>query len=231
MPAHVVSDLTLGLALLPDDDYEEVATKVTGSLDRFGCWNAAWSVRTSSAITQALGRTVFPELFERTCGPVDGEASPTAQMAVLETARGSFCVVGGCSPRSSTPIPATGPGSSGDLGLPEHPPRDQPSSPRRPRPPTWTPTGSPSPKPSASSAAPPPARRAFPPQHWTDQLPKHLAGIADLLIPPRRERTCPRVVKRAQHNTYRVKKPTEPATEVEWCQRRLKTGSGTLSVI
>jgi hypothetical protein len=39
-----------------------------------------------------------------------------------------------------------------------------------------------------------------------------LADIARLLIPPRRERTCPRAVKRARHNQYRVKKPTEPAS-------------------
>ena len=59
--------LTLGLCLFPDDDYTEVAAKVTGSLDRFGCWNAAWSVPTSSAVTQArkrLGRKVFAELFD-----------------------------------------------------------------------------------------------------------------------------------------------------------------------
>ncbi len=30
-PAHVTAYLTLGLALFPDDDYEEVAAKVTGS--------------------------------------------------------------------------------------------------------------------------------------------------------------------------------------------------------
>ena len=29
-----------------DDDYAEVATKVTGSLDRWGCWNAGWTVPT-----------------------------------------------------------------------------------------------------------------------------------------------------------------------------------------
>ena len=52
LPAHVVAYLTLGLSLFPDDDYEEVAAKVTGSLDRFGCWNAGWSVPTVSAITQ-----------------------------------------------------------------------------------------------------------------------------------------------------------------------------------
>jgi transposase IS4-like protein len=93
LPAHVITYLTLALCLFPDDDYTEVATKVTGSLDRWGCWNAAWSVPTASAITQArkrLGRAVFPELFERTCGPVAGPAGPTAEVAALGTARGSF---------------------------------------------------------------------------------------------------------------------------------------------
>jgi hypothetical protein len=93
LPAHVITYLTLGLCLFPEDDYEEVATRVTGSLDRWGCWNAAWTVPTASAITQArkrLGRGVFPELFERTCGPVAGQAGPAAQAAALGTARGSF---------------------------------------------------------------------------------------------------------------------------------------------
>jgi len=91
--AHVVTYLTLGLCLFPDGDYEEVATKVTGSLDRWNCWNAAWSVPTASAVTQArkrLGRKVFPELFERTCGPVAGDAGPAAEMGAWGTARGSF---------------------------------------------------------------------------------------------------------------------------------------------
>jgi hypothetical protein len=93
LPAHVITYLTLALCLFPDDDYTEVATKVTGSLDRWGCWDASWSVPTASAITQArkrLGRRVFPELFERTCGPVAGDASPVAGMHALGTARGSF---------------------------------------------------------------------------------------------------------------------------------------------
>ncbi|MGH3539924.1 MAG: IS4 family transposase [Pseudonocardiaceae bacterium] len=93
LPAHVITYLTLGLCLFPEDDYEEVATKVTGSLDRWNCWNASWSVPTASAITQArkrLGRDLFPEIFERTCGPVAGQAGPTAQVAALGTARGSF---------------------------------------------------------------------------------------------------------------------------------------------
>src|SRR6266699_1524556 len=93
LPAHVITYLTLALCLFPEDDYEEVATRVTGSLDRWNCWNAAWSVPTASAITQArkrLGRNVFAELFERTCGPVAGAAGLTAGVVALGTARGSF---------------------------------------------------------------------------------------------------------------------------------------------
>jgi hypothetical protein len=93
LPAHVITYLTLALCLFGEDDYTEVATKVTGSLDRWGCWNAAWSVPTASAITQArkrLGRHVFAELFERCCGPVAGKTGPTAAVAALGTARGAF---------------------------------------------------------------------------------------------------------------------------------------------
>ena len=92
LPAHVITYLTLALCLFADDDYEEVATKVTGSLDRWGCWNSAWTVPTAPAISQArkrLGRGVFPELFERTCGPVAGDVSPAAvDIAVLREASG-----------------------------------------------------------------------------------------------------------------------------------------------
>ena len=48
LPAHVITYLTLALCLFPDDDYTEVATKVTGSLDRWSCWDAAWTVPTAS---------------------------------------------------------------------------------------------------------------------------------------------------------------------------------------
>lgn len=75
LPAHVTAYLTMGLCLFAEDDYEEVATKVTGSLDRWGCWDASWSVPTSSAVTQArkrLGRRVFAEVFEAVAEPVGG---------------------------------------------------------------------------------------------------------------------------------------------------------------
>ena len=67
LPAHVVTYLTMAMCLFPDDDYEEVAARVTGSLPGWGCWDAAWSVPAASGITQArkrLGRGVMPEIFE-----------------------------------------------------------------------------------------------------------------------------------------------------------------------
>lgn len=63
----------MALCLFADDDYEEVATRVTGSLSRWGCWDAGWSVPTASGITQArkrLGPRVLPEVFEQVAGPV-----------------------------------------------------------------------------------------------------------------------------------------------------------------
>ena len=52
----------------------------------------------------------------------------------------------------------------------------------------------------------------IPPADWADALPEHLADIAALLIPERRQRTYPRAVKRARHNNYRVKKRGETGT-------------------
>jgi hypothetical protein len=83
LPAHVVAYLTMGLCLFADDPYEEVATKVTGSLAEWGCWNAAWPVPTSSAITQArkrLGREVVKDLFYRVAEPVAESATRGARL-------------------------------------------------------------------------------------------------------------------------------------------------------
>ncbi len=73
LPAHVTAYLTMAMCLFADEDYEEVATKVTGSLSRWGCWDAGWSVPTASGITQArkrLGPRVLAEVFEQVAGPV-----------------------------------------------------------------------------------------------------------------------------------------------------------------
>ncbi|HET8658231.1 MAG TPA: hypothetical protein VFM55_04435 [Micromonosporaceae bacterium] len=48
-----------------------------------------------------------------------------------------------------------------------------------------------------------------PPGDWTGALPAVHAEITGKLNPPRRHRSCPRPVKRARHNSYRVKKPGE----------------------
>jgi hypothetical protein len=52
----------------------------------------------------------------------------------------------------------------------------------------------------------------IPPQDWNDALPTILADLARKPNPKRRHRTCPRAVKRARHNSYRVKKLGEPAS-------------------
>ncbi|MGH3937791.1 MAG: transposase domain-containing protein [Pseudonocardiaceae bacterium] len=83
LPAHVVAYLTMGLCLFTEDDYEEVATKVTGALNQWGCWDAGWSVPTAGGITQArkrLGRAVLAEVFERVAEPVGGLLTRGARM-------------------------------------------------------------------------------------------------------------------------------------------------------
>ena len=49
------------------------------------------------------------------------------------------------------------------------------------------------------------------PSGLAEHLPDVLAAITRKRLPKRRHRTCPRAVKRARHNNYRVKKPDEPA--------------------
>jgi hypothetical protein len=69
----VVAYLTMALCLFAEDDYEEVATKVTGGLTRFGCWDASWSLPSASGITQTrkrLGAPVMAETFESVAAPV-----------------------------------------------------------------------------------------------------------------------------------------------------------------
>jgi len=73
LPPHVTAYVTMAMCLFGEDDYEEVATKVTGSLSAWGCWDAFWSVPTASGITQArkrLGPKVLGEVFEQVAAPV-----------------------------------------------------------------------------------------------------------------------------------------------------------------
>ena len=74
LPAHVSAYLTLGLSLFPDDDYEEVAAKVTGSLDRFGCWDASWSVPTPAPSLRPVNGS--GERCSRSCSSAPAARSP-----------------------------------------------------------------------------------------------------------------------------------------------------------
>ena len=115
-------------------------------------------------------------------------------------------------PRPGAALAAARPGASGDLGLPDRPSRDQradrPSLRRRrprPGPDLLRPGPAPDPPHRHRDGGHSPLRTGLtaPGPPGPDRL---------LLIPDRRERTCPRAVKRARHNSYRVKKPGEPAS-------------------
>ena len=76
LPPHVVVYLVMALALFADDDYEEVAARLTETLRGWGCWAGSWEVPTSGGITQArqrLGAEPVRELFAQVAVPVAGQ--------------------------------------------------------------------------------------------------------------------------------------------------------------
>ena len=76
LPPHVVVYLVMALALFADDDYEEVAARLTETLTAWGCWDDSWSVPTSGGITQArqrLGHEPLAGLFGEVAVPVAEE--------------------------------------------------------------------------------------------------------------------------------------------------------------
>ena len=64
----------------------------------------------------------------------------------------------------------------------------------------------------ASPAVPPPVQRVSPPEDFDRVLPHVLAEVTGKVNPERRDRSYPRVVKRARHNSYRVKRPGDTGT-------------------
>jgi Insertion element 4 transposase N-terminal len=73
LPPHVMVYFVMALALFADDDYEEVAARLTDTLMVWGCWGDGWEVPTSGGITQArqrLGPGPVQELFEQVAAPV-----------------------------------------------------------------------------------------------------------------------------------------------------------------
>ncbi len=56
LPPHVMVYFAMALALFGDDDYEEAAARLAGTLAGWDCWDAAWEVPTSGGLTQARQR-------------------------------------------------------------------------------------------------------------------------------------------------------------------------------
>ena len=76
LPPHVMVYFVMGLALFADDDYEEVAARLTETLMAWGCWDDSWSAPTSGGITQArqrLGYEPLKGLFAEVAVPVAEE--------------------------------------------------------------------------------------------------------------------------------------------------------------
>jgi hypothetical protein len=76
LPPHVMVYFAMAMALFSDDDYEEVAARLAGTLTSWGCWDDSWSVPTSGGITQArqrLGHEPLQGLFAQVAVPVAGQ--------------------------------------------------------------------------------------------------------------------------------------------------------------
>jgi hypothetical protein len=76
LPPHVMVYFAMALALFADDDYEEVAVRLTETLSVWGCWDSRWEAPTSGGITQArqrLGYEPVRELFAEVAVPVAEE--------------------------------------------------------------------------------------------------------------------------------------------------------------
>ncbi|QUQ65356.1 hypothetical protein JJ691_30790 [Kutzneria sp. CA-103260] len=56
LPPHVMVYFVMAMALFAEDDYEDVAARLTDTLTMWGCWQDQWSVPTSGGSTQARQR-------------------------------------------------------------------------------------------------------------------------------------------------------------------------------
>jgi hypothetical protein len=76
LPPHVMVYFAMAMALFADDDYEEVAVRLTETLSSWGCWDGQWAVPSSGGITQArqrLGYEPLRALFAEVAVPVAEE--------------------------------------------------------------------------------------------------------------------------------------------------------------
>ena len=76
LPPHVMVYFAMALALFAEEDYEEVAARLTETLTSWGCWDQSWAAPTSGGLTQArkrLGPEPLELLFAKVAVPVAGE--------------------------------------------------------------------------------------------------------------------------------------------------------------
>src|SRR5260221_5850631 len=81
LPPHVMVYFAMAMALFADEDYEEVAARLAGTLASWKCWDSSWSVPTSGGITQArqrLGYEPLQELFGKVAQPAADLLTPGA---------------------------------------------------------------------------------------------------------------------------------------------------------
>jgi Insertion element 4 transposase N-terminal len=81
LPPHVMVYFAMALALLADEDYEEVWTRMSGTLADWGCWDESQAAVTTGGITQArqrLGYEPVKETFVQVAEPVATEDTPGA---------------------------------------------------------------------------------------------------------------------------------------------------------
>src|ERR1700751_3370323 len=76
LPPRVTAYFVMAMALFADEDYEEVAARLAGTLADWGGWEESWGrVPTSGGITQARQRPrpeATAELFSQVALPVAG---------------------------------------------------------------------------------------------------------------------------------------------------------------
>ena len=73
LPPHVMVYFAMAMALFADEDYEEVAARLAGTLGVWKCWDARWGAPTSGGITRArerLGYELLRDIFARVAVPV-----------------------------------------------------------------------------------------------------------------------------------------------------------------
>jgi hypothetical protein len=69
LPPHVMAYFAMAMALFADDDYEEVAARLSGTLGSWGCWDPRWDAPDTAENAAAFGyagtgdggRAAFPK--------------------------------------------------------------------------------------------------------------------------------------------------------------------------